>query len=96
MVTSPSGERRAIETKPYATHRTYYLNVNSGFIDALGDHCVEAGNTEEARKAFEKVLEIDPLFDASKPNPDERDHSPPATTKRRVEVAIAGLLRVKK
>ena len=34
--------------------------------DSLGDYHVEAGNTEEARKAFEKALEIDPSFDASK------------------------------
>ena len=39
--------------------------------DSLGDYYVEVGNTEEARKAFEKALEIDPSFDASKRKLDE-------------------------
>ena len=39
--------------------------------DSLGDYYVEAGNTEEARKAFEKALEIDPSFSASQRKLDE-------------------------
>ena len=41
--------------------------------DSLGDYYVEVGNKEEARKAFEKALEVDPSFDASKRKLEELD-----------------------
>ena len=43
--------------------------------DSLGDYYVEVGNTEEARKAFEKALEVNPSFDASKDKLEELNKS---------------------